>query len=337
MTNSIRIVIFDIDGCLSNDVNRLKHLPGPKETSKDRYDRYHGGMHDDDVIPHGLKLLTAWRHKFQTMASGAHNDGVIVFLTARPDKYINDTINWLTRECDVDFGKRLALRDKAVPAYEMLMRSEGDQSSSPDYKRAALEKYIGGLCANGFDEVHIVHAYDDRIDVVNMWHGMGIPATVSDRATTYQNTPGSPFDPFVFKFSQVQLADSSNPPVSARQQKVDVQPIIDLANPDPAIPPEIEQITDNLRAMADTLESRAADYGYNAGMVAQMMAVMFPNGVTLTTPEDFEFWHLFELQIVKLTRFVNSGMKHKDSLHDGAIYAAFCERLIDVHNIKINK
>jgi hypothetical protein len=32
--------------------------------------------------------------------------------------------------------------------------------------------------------------------------------------------------------------------------------------------------------------------------------------------------------IVKITRFANSGLKHKDSIHDAAVYAAMVESLI---------
>ena len=94
---------------------------------------------------------------------------------------------------------------------------------------------------------------------------------------------------------------------------------------------------DILDAMAATFRERNAVYGDNAVMVGQVMQVLFPNGVTLKTPEDYHMWHLFELKIVKLTRFAISGLKHEDSIHDDGVYSAMCERLVNTHNINFNK
>ena len=43
-------------------------------------------------------------------------------------------------------------------------------------------------------------------------------------------------------------------------------------------------------------------------------------------------WHLFELMVVKLTRFANSGLTHQDSIHDLAVYAAMVESLVRKEN-----
>ncbi len=67
------------------------------------------------------------------------------------------------------------------------------------------------------------------------------------------------------------------------------------------------------------------------------MALMFPKGVILKTADDFNRWHLFELKIVKLTRFVNSGLTHKDSIHDDAIYSAMVESLINDDSKEIGR
>jgi len=42
-----------------------------------------------------------------------------------------------------------------------------------------------------------------------------------------------------------------------------------------------------------------------------------------------ERWHLFELLIVKLTRFANQSFGHQDSIHDAAIYAAMIESITE--------
>lgn len=90
-----------------------------------------------------------------------------------------------------------------------------------------------------------------------------------------------------------------------------------------------KEASDILEEMADTFRERNKIYGDNYKRVGAVMAAMFPDGVVLRTAEDFNRWHLFELQIVKLTRFANSGLVHKDSIHDEAVYAAMVESLID--------
>lgn len=87
--------------------------------------------------------------------------------------------------------------------------------------------------------------------------------------------------------------------------------------------------------MSDTFRERNKVYGDNYKRVGDVMAALFPNGVVLRTPEDFNRWHLFELKIVKLTRFAVSGLTHKDSIHDDAVYAAMVESLIDENTAPI--
>lgn len=85
---------------------------------------------------------------------------------------------------------------------------------------------------------------------------------------------------------------------------------------------------DILAEMADTFRERNKVYGDNYKRVGDVMAALFPEGVMLVTPEDFNVWHLFELMVVKMTRFANSGLTHEDSIHDLAVYAAMVESLI---------
>lgn len=84
---------------------------------------------------------------------------------------------------------------------------------------------------------------------------------------------------------------------------------------------------DVLAAAAATFRERNAVYGSNYRMVGPMMAVLFPDGVPseLVTHHSF---HLFELMLVKLSRFAISGLSHQDSVRDLAVYAAMIESII---------
>lgn len=83
-----------------------------------------------------------------------------------------------------------------------------------------------------------------------------------------------------------------------------------------------------LREMAATFEQRNKIYGDNYKLVGPVMAALFPKGVQLSTPDDYNRWHIFELIIVKITRLAQSELRHTDSIHDVAVYAAMLEKII---------
>lgn len=90
----------------------------------------------------------------------------------------------------------------------------------------------------------------------------------------------------------------------------------------------MKDTTDILLEMAETYKERKKVYGENYKKVGDVMIALFPDGVTIGTKEQFVVWHLFELVVVKLTRFANSGLSHEDSIHDLAVYAAMVESMI---------
>lgn len=83
-----------------------------------------------------------------------------------------------------------------------------------------------------------------------------------------------------------------------------------------------------LQSMALTWRERNKQYGDNFRMVAKLVAILFPNGVPPELVVD-DRWHLFELKLVKLSRFAISNLTHKDSIHDDAVYSAMIESLIE--------
>ena len=92
-------------------------------------------------------------------------------------------------------------------------------------------------------------------------------------------------------------------------------------------PPAAELVVnagDVLGEMAATFRERSGTYKDNYKMVPKLCKILFPDGVPpeiLFTPQ----WHLFELKLVKLSRFAISGLQHLDSIHDDAVYSAMIE------------
>jgi hypothetical protein len=93
---------------------------------------------------------------------------------------------------------------------------------------------------------------------------------------------------------------------------------------EPRVPGPVS-VPDLLTSMADTYRERNKVYGDNWRNVGQVMLSLFPDGVRLESATAFNEWHLFELIVVKLTRFANSKLTHADSIHDIAVYAAMIE------------
>lgn len=102
-----------------------------------------------------------------------------------------------------------------------------------------------------------------------------------------------------------------------------------LVESDPFVAEDHYSPDEILQRAADTFRQRNAIYGDNWKNFGNVMAAMFPNGITLKGSEDFARWHLFEIAMVKNTRFANSGLTHKDSTHDNTVYHAMIESLIN--------
>lgn len=88
---------------------------------------------------------------------------------------------------------------------------------------------------------------------------------------------------------------------------------------------------DVLQEMADTYRKRNAVYGDNYRMVGPMMRTLFPRGVPPEVLHSDQF-HLFELMLVKLSRFAVSNLQHTDSIHDAAVYGAMIEAILHEQN-----
>ncbi len=92
---------------------------------------------------------------------------------------------------------------------------------------------------------------------------------------------------------------------------------------------------------ADTLSEaitlflqRNEAYGDNYKKSGAIMEILFPFGVALSTEADYNALHLFEIIMLKLTRFTNSGFKHRDSLRDMIVYAAILDNELAAHDIE---
>lgn len=199
------------------------------------------------------------------------------------------------RPVDVEEETRHWIDCNLTHEYNLIMRNKGDHRPSVQLKREMVAS-LPEYGVNHNDEVEC--AYDDREDIVAMYREQGIPATVLKIHDVCAYTP--PAQPT---------------PVAA-----------------PVAAPKETTAADVLQSMAETFRERNALYKNNFAMVPKLVATMFPEGV----PSELVLtaqWHLFELKLVKLCRFAISGLTHKDSIHDDAVYSALIESIL-INNAK---
>ena len=92
-------------------------------------------------------------------------------------------------------------------------------------------------------------------------------------------------------------------------------------------------VPEKLEAMAKTFRERNKVYGNNYKMISKLMAVLFPEGVPSELVLE-EHFHLFELVLVKISRYAISNLTHVDSVHDAAVYCAMCEAITEEQQTK---
>lgn len=99
---------------------------------------------------------------------------------------------------------------------------------------------------------------------------------------------------------------------------------------------KIQQLTaaEILEDAAKTFEERNAVYKDNAVMVANVMNSFHPGGF-FVQGSGHHMIHLWYLVIVKLTRWVNTGMTHEDSIRDATVYLAMIESLMKKGETKV--
>ncbi len=88
----------------------------------------------------------------------------------------------------------------------------------------------------------------------------------------------------------------------------------------------VEQI---LRSMAETFAEKGKVYGNDLDCNGKALQSLFPHGLWLRSPDDFNRFATFALMMVKMSRYaVNfEAGGHQDSVHDLAVYAAILEHL----------
>ena len=93
--------------------------------------------------------------------------------------------------------------------------------------------------------------------------------------------------------------------------------------------PDIPSPAAMLRDLARLYEQRNQLYSDNYKRFGHIMLMLFPNGLSLDTADDFNRFGVFVQIVSKLTRYAGNfeAGGHKDSLDDTAVYAMMQQEL----------
>ena len=131
------VVLFDIDGTLSDVSERIHHL---QKKPKD-WHAFFAGMAQDKAVSSMVRLCNI-----------LHSSGVEVILcSGRSEEHRKETIRWLARQ--------------RVNYHRLLLRRNGDRRSDVLVKREILAK---------IDKSRIIFVVEDRSRVVAMWRAEGL-------------------------------------------------------------------------------------------------------------------------------------------------------------------
>lgn len=140
--NSRSVVFVDLDGTLANnsrDLDKAFGVPGKRRD----FHRFHKASEHAPVNENVLRLVKDMR-----------SDNLNIFaLSGRTDQYARETIAFLERS--------------GAPISRLILKREGDFRPDIDFKLEVLEN----LQKEG---LAVVHAIDDRPQVITMWENAGI-------------------------------------------------------------------------------------------------------------------------------------------------------------------
>jgi hypothetical protein len=87
----------------------------------------------------------------------------------------------------------------------------------------------------------------------------------------------------------------------------------------------VPRVPEILRELADLYEERNKVHGDNYLKLGHVLKGYFPNGITLSTVDDFNRYALFTMVVGKMGRYAECmlrGEDHEDSLRDSSVYGA---------------
>lgn len=293
----ISYVIWDLDNCLADDRPRIPMIEWSKFPDESCWERYHAASDADSV---GNVVAFSMHHGPRTW--GRSDRCLPLFMTARPERFRAATEEWIFTR--LGWGLHMGRDDPH--SMMLMMRKDGDNRRSREIKRDMVVKF--------FEEhpyARVERAYDDQPATVAMYQKeFGLDAHVLAIHGLEAHAPAvdSACDADIDSLAQLRPEKAADHAELRRQTgaKADAASV--------------------LAEMSSLFRERNSVYKDNYKMVAPIVRALFPAGVPAALVAD-DRWHLFELAIVKLTRFAISELQHSDSARDAAVYLAMIDAI----------
>ncbi len=140
-----KVVVCDLDGTIADITHRLQYGKGD---TKDWAKFF-------SLIPNDIPR----REIIDQVSNVANNEqAFVIFVSARPENYRKETIEWLDKALEnVILGRGRQL---------LIMRDSNDKRPDTEVKKDIYEKYLKGLT--------VVSVFDDRPSVIRMWRELGL-------------------------------------------------------------------------------------------------------------------------------------------------------------------
>lgn len=148
-----KAIIFDIDGTLADASHRLHFI---QQEPKD-WDGFFGAMKDDlPIEPVRVACGSLFALQAMTKSTGADPSFCVIFCSARPNAYRDETEMWL---------RTYILPSNVNPI--LYMRKTSDRRNDDIVK----EEMIARMREDGYEPLLV---FEDRKRVVDMWRKNGI-------------------------------------------------------------------------------------------------------------------------------------------------------------------
>lgn len=148
----MKAVIFDIDGTLANISQRLHFI---QKTPKDWKGFYCLMRLDQPIEPLCWLLGVLFERRKEVVECGNGQLFEIFFVTGRPEKYRDETANWIM--------------DNIPFAYDFTLKMRKDKDHRSDFE--IKEEFLKELQARGYQ---ILFAVEDRQQCVDMYRRNGV-------------------------------------------------------------------------------------------------------------------------------------------------------------------
>ena len=289
IADNSKVVILDLDNCISDDGWRIPFIDWSKGDPHARFHVYHSLALQDRPNVHWVTDQV--HRRLRALDLDPADVSIRYFiLTARYLRYREITELWVKKNFP-------------YPVEAILMRNDDDARPSVEVKRQQLS-WLLNLHNVKMDD--ILFAADDQAAILDMYIDEGLD---NDRWIPHMIHKDGVFAP--------PSGEAPAPPVVGPKWP------FESADGRPMTVPEL------LQAASETYATRNPAYGNNYHTFGMVMAGLFPRSLQISEAEEWNRLAILVMLVSKISRYCANFAEggHVDSARDAIVYAAMLEEL----------